>query len=155
MPFFLLPPEQNRGRGSGAPAVADSGVPGHGGGRGVGGNGEEEEGVRFPCLARAGAKRGGGATRASRRRAAAFVAAALWDAAAARAGGRSTRGSRGVDSLTYSELGQREFFKTKWCSSLSSEFFRPISRSLKDLTPTPESITLFALDPCTHPTAHA
>ena len=45
-------------------------------------------------------------------------------------------------------------FKTK-CSSLSSEFFRPISRSLKDLTPTPESITLFALDPCTHPVAHA
>ena len=45
-------------------------------------------------------------------------------------------------------------FKTK-CSSLSSEFFRPISRSLKDLTPTPESITQFALDSCTLPAAHA
>ena len=38
---------------------------------------------------------------------------------------------------------------------MSSELFRPISRSPKDPTPTPESITLFALDPRTHPAAHA
>ena len=49
VPSFLLPPEQNRGGRSGAPAVADSGVLGHGGGRGVGGNGEEEGGFDSPA----------------------------------------------------------------------------------------------------------
>ena len=89
-------------------AALSAGELGQGGGHGGLQKHEEVEGFRFPLLPRAGAKRGGGATMASGRRAAALVVAALWDAVAARAGGRSTRGSRGVDSLTYSELGQRE-----------------------------------------------
>ena len=56
-----IPPSTENREGGGA---VGGGPPGHGGGREAGQNGEEDEGVRFPYLSRAGMKRGGLATKA-------------------------------------------------------------------------------------------
>ena len=74
-PFFLLSPEQNRGGGHTAAALA--GTPGRGGGREVGEKNEESEGVLFPLLPRARVERGGAPTVAGGRRRWSFGTAAL------------------------------------------------------------------------------
>ena len=56
----VLPRQKTEKEGEGG-AMGGS-PPGHGGGREVGQNGEEDEGVRFPYLPRAGAACGGWAT---------------------------------------------------------------------------------------------